>query len=159
MLRLLLVFENIVFFKLGIDPSIIAFFVKLKIYGSAKIIFKIFWLYFTGNYIAPIGKNTGIRVFLFTFLFLKPFFKLFLSVFKDLYITEGIICKLKVWGLWLRLFDLKVFYSNMLDLYLSLGNVSRIIALLSFVVYFSDVNNKLEVFLASALITFSIISS
>lgn len=80
---------------------------------------------------------------MFVFFFSKPLFRLLPSFFRSIYIAKKIICKLRVLGFWLRLFDSKVFYANALSLYLDRSNISKTIALLDLIVYFLDIKSRL----------------
>lgn len=60
-------------------------------------------------------------------------------------------CKFGHLGLWFRFFNLGVFYDSILGLYLSYNNMSRTIALLDLVVYFSNIRSKLEAFFGLSL--------
>lgn len=120
-------------------------FVRIVTYDLGKVFFRTFWSYFVKDYIISVSKSIRTWVFLFIFLILKPLFKLFLSLFGALYIAKRIIYWLKVLGIWLRLFNSKVFYNNAQGLYLGCSNVSRTITLLSLVVYLLTIENRLKV--------------
>lgn len=139
--RLLLVFWTIVFFQLGTDPSIMAFFITVIIYNQRDIFFSIFKPCFVRDYIDFSNKTIRNKVFLFLFLFLKPLFRLFLSVFRDLCIVRK-VCKLKFLIFWLNLFTFRDLYNSVLSLYLGHNNINRIIALLSWVVYLPNIKSR-----------------
>lgn len=140
--RLLLVFLNIVFFGLETVASIIVFFVIVVIYDPRKIFLRTFRSYVIRSYITFSSRGTRASVFLFVFLFLKPLFELFWSFLKDF--CERIICGLGVLGFRLKFFNSRVLHGNTLDLYLGHGDVNKTIALLSLVVYLSDVRSWLK---------------
>ncbi len=135
---------TVVFFKLGTSPSIIAFFIAVIIRDLRGIFFKVFRPCVTRNCIIPGSIGNKAEVLLFGFLFLKAFFGLFPNLLGGFRITKGIICRLKVFGLWLRFFNSRVFYNSVLSLYLGHGDVSEIIAILSSVVYFPNIRSRLE---------------
>ena len=99
-----------------------------------KFFFKTLRPYFLEICIAFNSRSIRVKV---SFLCVSPFkisFKLFLNIFKDFYVAKGIIYGIKVLDLWLRVFDLKFFYSNILDLYLGRDDISETIILLSLIV-------------------------
>lgn len=100
---------------------------------------------FVGCCITSVSKSTRAGILLFVFLFLKPLFKLFLSLLGDLYIAKRITCGLGDLGLWFKLFDSGVFYDSALSLYFSHSNISGTIASMNLVVYFFDIENKLKI--------------
>lgn len=75
---------------------------------------------------------------------MKPFFRLFLSLFGGFYAVEKIIYKLKFLGLWFRLFNFKIIYDSALGLDLGYGDMNKIIVSLGLMVYFLNVRNRLE---------------
>lgn len=117
-----------VFLRLGESSSIMAFFVAVVINYSEDVFFKTLRPYFTCNYIVFSNKSIRVKILPFVYLFSKPLFRLFLSLFKSLYIFERIICRFRFLGLKLSFFDFKVFHSSVLSLYLGHGNMSGVIA-------------------------------
>lgn len=81
---------------------------------------------------------------MFVFFFLKPFFRLFLSLLRDFRITRKVIYRLEVLGFWLRLLNFRVLHSNTLSLYFGYDNISRTIVLLSLIVHLSDIKSRLK---------------
>lgn len=80
------------------------------------------------------------------FSFWNLFFDSFQAFSKVSTLPKKIICGLGVLGLWLKFFNSKIFYGNALSLYLGRGDVSKTIALLSLVIYLSNVKSKLEAY-------------
>lgn len=139
--KLLQSFWSFVFFGLGTNLNIISFFIIIIIYDIGKIFFRAFKPCFIKSCINFNSKSTKIRVLPFMFLFLKPFFGLFLSFFRDFHAVEGIY-ELKLLDFWLRLFNPKVFYGSTLDLYLSHSNKNRTMILVDLMIYLSNIENK-----------------
>ncbi len=121
-----------------------ALFIGVVIYDLGKIFFRVFRSYVVRDCITSSHRNTRAEVLLLAFFLLKPFFGFFPSLLRGLHIADRIIYKLGLLDLWFRLFNLEVFYSNTLSLYLSHNNVSKMITLLDLVVYLSNIKNKLK---------------
>lgn len=98
---------------------------------------------YVGSFITLVSSGIRAKVFLFVFLFLKPFFALFSSFFEGFCITKEIICKLGVLSFWL--FNSRDFYFSILGLYLSCADMNRIIAFLSLVINFLNIKSSLEI--------------
>lgn len=148
---LLHVFYRIVFLGFRAVPSIGVLFVSVVTRYYRKIFFKTLEPCFVEWFIIFISRSTRARDFWFAFLFSRPLFGLFLSLFRGLCSSEGIICGLRVLGFWLRLFNSNVFYSSARSLYLGRGDVSRTIALLSLVVHLSDMRCRLAAYFGFSL--------
>lgn len=128
---------SVIIFGLETSLSIIKLFITAVIRDFRKVF---------ESYITYSSRDTRVKVFLFTFLLLKPLFGLFSSLFKGFYITKGIIYGLGILGFWLRFFDSKVLHSSTLSLYLGCNNMNGTIALLSLAVYLLDIGNRLEAY-------------
>lgn len=138
--RLLLVFLSVVFLELEIGPSIMIFFVAVVTCDPEEIFFRAFRPY---SIRGCNSRSTRAGVLVLAFLLLKPFFGLLLSFFGGLRIARRIIQRLGLLGLF-RLFNPKVIHGSALSLYLSRGNMSRMIVLLGSVVYLLNVRSGLE---------------
>ena len=121
-----------------------SFFATVIICDLREVFFRAFRFCFVIDCIYTISRRISTGVPLFAFLFLKLFFGLFSSLLGYLRIIGGIIHRLGVLAFWLRFFNFRVFYCNALNLYLSCGDVSETIFLLSLIVYLSDIESKLE---------------
>lgn len=143
--RLLLVFWNIVFFEFETSFSIITFFFIIVIYDLQNNFFKTLRLCFIRSLIDSSSRSIRVKVFPFMFFLSKPLFKFLQSLFEGFCIAEKVY-KLRFLGLWLRFFDFKVFYSNVLGLYFSCDNVNKTIILLDLVVYFLNIRSRLEAY-------------
>lgn len=83
-------------------------------------------------------------LYLYFILLSKTLFRLFLNFLESFYITGRITCRL---GLlyFFRLFDPKILYSNVFNLYLGYSKVNKIIALLDLVIHFLNIRSRLKV--------------
>lgn len=138
--RLLFVFLRVVFLEFNISLSIIALFVIIVIRNPKEVFLKTFRAYIIGSCITSSSKSIRAGIFLFTFIFLKPLFRLFLRLFGGFCVTKRIIHRLAQLGFF-RLFHLRVFYDNTLSLYLGRSHVSETITLLGPVVYLPNIGS------------------
>lgn len=106
-----------------VGPRIVLLFGLVITYDLKKVFFRTFKPCFIRDCIISISKNTRVGDPLFAFLFLKPLFKLFSSLFNNLRIAREIICGFSLLNFWPMLFDPKV-YSSIFGLYLGHNNVS-----------------------------------
>lgn len=97
LLRLLIVFLNIVFLRLRISLSIIALFIIVIIRDLRKVFFRTFRPYFVKNYIDSSSKSTKVGVFLLIFFFLKPLYKLLSNLFRS-FCAARKVCRLRFLG-------------------------------------------------------------
>lgn len=73
-----------------------AFLVTVIERNPRKVLFNAFRLSVIGTCIISSSRCIRAGVFLFVFLFLKPIFRLFPSLFGSFYIVGEIICRLNV---------------------------------------------------------------
>lgn len=123
--------------------SIITLFVAVIICNLKGGFFKILRLYIVKGPIISNSKNTMVEVCLLVFFFLKSFFRFFLSLLRDFYISRKIIYRLELLDFF-RFFNFRILHSNILDLYFSSSNINKIILLLGLVVWFQNIRNKLK---------------
>ena len=114
------------------------FFIAIVIHDFGKVFFKVFKYYIIEDHITFNNKSIRAGVFLFAFLLLKPFLKLFLNLFKRFHIARRIIYRLKILEFF-GFFNSKVFHNSTLSLYLSHSNISKMIALLGLLVYIPNI--------------------
>lgn len=117
-------------------------FVTVITYDLREIFLRAFRFCIVRYFIILTSKSIRAGILSFAFLISKPLFELFMSFFGGFRIVGGIICRLKVLGLWLRFFDFRIFYSSALNLYF--GCVSGTITLLSLLIYLFNVENRLK---------------
>lgn len=139
--RLLLVFLSIIFLRLEIRSNIIALFVAVLTHEPGEIFFRVFRPCIIKSCITFNSKSTKARVFSLAFLFLKPFFGLFLSFLRGFYIVRRIIYRLGFLVLF-RLFNLCIFHSSTMSLYYRHSIISKTIALLSLMFHLLNVQNR-----------------
>lgn len=123
----------------------ITLFIAIITSNFRDVVFTVLWPYFIGRHMASSSRSTRIGVFLFTFPFLKPFFRLFSSFLWGRYVFRGIICNVRLWGLKLSFFNPSIFYGSILDFDFGCNNVNRAIVLPGLMIHLQNIGSGLQV--------------
>lgn len=97
------------------------------------------------------SKDTRAGILLLAFLLSNSLSELLSSLFRDFHIARGIICRLGILDLWLKLLNSMVLHGKAPSLYLGHSDMSEMIVLLSLVVYILNVGSRLEAYFGLSL--------